>query len=179
MKQVILIVLTLFVGCTPSKQEQAIADYEQVINLDIISLAKTSTLAAKDSIPILNKMIDSLAYKKMQGLFKSMERDINLIGAQSYRVIMARTEAQKKEAQSMLDLYESMLEEQKKRLSLYQRKIYDSTDLRAINQRLRLYQSKPDSLLADKYDCVYADGNKKISKTYYIRDDKVVYAGIK
>ena len=170
------VLLFALASCAPSKEEQAIADYEQVVDLDVISLDKAGTLTAKDSVVILSKMRDSIGYIKMQAMFKTMERSIGLIGTQGYRVIMARTAAGKKEAQDILDVYESILEQEKKDLSFYQRKVYDSTDLRGLNYRLKLYESKPDSVLADKYRCSFADGNKKITKTYYIKNDKVVYA---
>jgi hypothetical protein len=177
MKHVVLILLILMAGCSPSKEEQAIADYEQVVKLDIIELERLGALKSNDSVPILAKMLDSLSYKKKTDLLKQMDRQLNLVSNQSYRVLLAKNKAREAEARDILELYQSIYENQKKNLSLYERKIYDSTDLKSVNERLALYTEKPDSILAEKFKCVYADGNKKVTKVYHIRDNKVVYAG--
>lgn len=150
MKHVVIILLYVNVACSPSLEEQAVYNAEPGIT-DIKSLEKVGVLTTGDSVPILNKILDSLALEKRQRLVDMTRRHIDS-GSPS----------------------ETILNEYQKRLTFYETKTYDSTDLRDTNARLKRYEANPDSVLADKYRCVYTVGKQEIEKTYYFKNGKVV-----
>lgn len=148
----LVFIFLLLMACSPSEKEQAVYNFEPGIT-DIKSLEKTGVLTARDSVPVLKQMLDSLGYERMQNLIKRIRRQIDLGDTPSSKTI--------------LDQYE-------KRLTFYESKIYDSTDLRWMNARLKRYEARPDSVLADKYNCVYLLGKQEIQKTFYFRNGKVI-----
>lgn len=149
MKHVVLISF-LLIACSPSPEEQAIYNAEPGIT-DIKSLEKVGILTAGDSVPILNKILDSLALVKRQRLVDMTRRHIDSSSPSK-----------------------TILDEYQKRLAFYETKTYDSTDLRDTYARLKRYESNQDSVLADKYRCVYTVGKQEIEKTYYFKNGKVV-----
>lgn len=150
MKRVVIFFLWVNVACSPSPEEQAVYNAEPGIT-DIKSLEKVEVLTAGDSVPILNKILDSLALVKRQRLVDMTRRHID---------------------SSSPSL--TILDEYQKRLTFYETKTYDSTDLRDTYARLKRYQANPDSVLADRYRCVYTVGKQEIEKTYYFRNGKVI-----
>lgn len=188
---IIFVSCSSLIGCAPSPEEKAILDYEQVVDgvktdlsMGIQSIEKTGVITGTDSLKPLNDSLNSLAFDRMQVLFKEIDHYLNLTSEQNLITITATSKARVQQAQRSIKMYRTITNAYTAELKRYERKHYDSTELHKIYSKLKAYESKPDSVLASRYRCTYTINNpamnfakQEITKTYHIRDNKVVYAG--
>lgn len=184
-----VILLFSIAGCSPSPLEQAILDFEQVIDgtktdlaMEIKSLKKIEPLTFSDSAKILADSLQVSSEREIDAARRRIDKFTILIREQLLIMTEATLKARAEQAEKTANKYKSIIDSDYKRIEIYQSADYENTALAGTYKKLKRFEASPDSVLADKYECIYTIKNpllnyaeQELHKVYFITPEGIVF----
>ncbi|TLP80926.1 hypothetical protein [Maribacter sp. ACAM166] len=188
-KLTLLLLAVLLISCERSKEEQMFYDFMDGITIKsvnmsikdldfkIISLNKVGLVAAKDSIFILEPLLDELRVK-IEEQKTSIEKDLDEL----YKYNLDKNKTKRKEAisiyQNLIDLTNGKIEDRQEVLGIYTPKFAKTSS------KLDEYRLDSTRVISTKYEVTYSmhmpdtDLTNTIKVYAYTNEDNSKFLGI-